>query len=126
MILDDTRSLVSDDSDNDSDFVPGKCRLKGCKEDIFAACVERLALLCYDHFVEDVNSCTEHGEKSKQEKRKQKTMTIEEWSHVDTEISSLTPESFTVEGEQREVNHTKKVRVNKEKEAKKGILERNI
>ena len=35
------------------------------------------------------------------------------------EISPLTPESFTVEGEQREVNHTKKAHVNKEKEAKK-------
>ena len=78
--------------------------------------------------MEDVTSCTEHGGKSKQEKRKQKKMTIEDGPHVDREISSLTPESFTVQGEQREVNHTKKVRVNKQKEAKKkrGILERNI
>ena len=70
MVLDDTRSMVSDDSDNDSDFVPGKCRLKGYKEEIFAACVECLALLCFD--VEDVNSCTEHGEKPKQEKKSRK------------------------------------------------------
>ena len=99
MISDDTRSMVSDDSDKDSDFVPvtGKS-LKGCKEDIFAASVECLALQCYGHFVEDVNSCTEDGEKSKQEKRKQKKITIEDGSHVDREISSLTPESFTVEG----------------------------
>ena len=27
----DTRSMVSNDSHNDSDFVPGKCRLKGRK-----------------------------------------------------------------------------------------------
>ena len=77
-----------------------------------AACVECLALLCYDHFVEDVESCTEHGEKSKQGKGKQKKMTIEDGPHVDREISSLTSESFTVEAEQREVNHTKRVRVN--------------
>ena len=76
--------------------------------------------------MEDVDSCTEHGEKSKQGKRKQKKMTIEDGPHVDREISSLIPESFTVEGEQSEVSHTKKVRVNKQKEAKKGIMERNI
>ena len=77
MIWDDTRSMVSNDSDKDSDFVPGKSRLKDCKEDIFAACVECLALLCYDHFAEDVSSCIEHGEKPKQEKKKQKKMTAQ-------------------------------------------------
>ena len=66
-----------------------------------------------------VNSCTEHVEKSKQEKRNQKKRSIEDGPHMDREISSLTPGSFTVEGEQREANHTKKVRVNKQKEAKK-------
>ena len=61
-------------------------------------------------------------------KRKQKKMTIEDGLHVDREISSLTHESFTVKEEQREVYHTKKVRVNKQNEVpkKKGILERNI
>ena len=54
-ISDDTRSMVSDDTDNDPEFVSGKWRLKGCKEDIFAACVKCLVLLCYDHSVEDVN-----------------------------------------------------------------------
>ena len=54
-------------------------------------------------------------------------MTIEDGPNVDREISSLTHESFTVKGEQREVYHTKKVRVNKQNEAPpKGILERNI
>ena len=54
--LDDTRSMVFDDSDNDPDVVARKCRLKGCKKDTFSACFEYLALLCYDHFVEDVNT----------------------------------------------------------------------
>ena len=47
-------------------------------------------------------------------------MTIEDWPHVNREISSLIPESFTVEGEQSEVSHTKKVRVNKQQEKKRN------
>ncbi|GFO27699.1 hypothetical protein PoB_005420400 [Plakobranchus ocellatus] len=67
----DKESMISqylDDSDNDPDYVPGKCHLIGCEEDIFAACEACLILLCYHHFVEDVKSCTQHGEKPKKKK----------------------------------------------------------
>ncbi|GFO43437.1 hypothetical protein PoB_006994200 [Plakobranchus ocellatus] len=68
----DNESMVSEypsNYENDRDYKPSKYHLKGCKEDIFAACVDFLILLCYDHFVEDVKSCTQHGENPKKKKR---------------------------------------------------------
>ncbi|GFR78134.1 hypothetical protein ElyMa_005842300 [Elysia marginata] len=42
---------------------PGICEVRHCKEEVWAACVECLVLLCYDHFMEDVTSCEDHNMK---------------------------------------------------------------
>ena len=48
-----------DDSDTDHMFLPEKCELKRCKQDVFAACTECLILLCYNHFLEDPELCSQ-------------------------------------------------------------------
>lgn len=120
-------SMISDyldDSDNDPTYMPGACAFKGCKEEIFAACNDCLVLLCYDHFVEDVNSCAEHShsKKSNHENKRYEQIRKEPVVCVATETTPLVPEMYIVEGEKKEEPQTKKVSVNKQKEAK---LKRN-
>lgn len=52
------------DSDADSEFNPGVCEVRRCKEDVWAACEECEILLSYDHFLEEVKAC-EHGKEKK-------------------------------------------------------------
>ena len=49
------------DSDEDSDFQPGQCEVSDCTKEVWSACENCLILVCYDHCIEDVNSCQEHG-----------------------------------------------------------------
>lgn len=53
------------DSDADPEFQPGKCEVSRCKEDVWAACENCDILVCYDHCVEEVNSCEDHGKMNK-------------------------------------------------------------
>ncbi|KAK3781963.1 hypothetical protein RRG08_051262 [Elysia crispata] len=45
-----------DDSHKDSDFTPGACEVKGCKEEVWAAGRDCKILECYDHCNEDIAS----------------------------------------------------------------------
>lgn len=50
------------DSYADSEFQLGKCEVKGCAEDVSAACETCSILVCFDHCNEDVEFCREHGQ----------------------------------------------------------------
>ena len=132
-----------DDSDNDPNFAPGLCELKKCKEEVFAACHICLKLLCYDHFIEEITSCNEHGKSVPMKTPGQKDtgslqtsvttlLSVEDSVHQEhtnsgnetnceltaQSLNTRTPESFEVEGSAREGLPKKRKRVNKKKEAK--------
>ena len=60
------------DSDRDPEFIPGLCEVKGCKEEVWVACQDCEILVCYDHCIQDIVSCDQHGEVLKALKRKKK------------------------------------------------------
>ena len=62
-----------DDLDKDSDFFPSACEVKGCKEEVWAACQDCEILVCYDHCDEDIAPCDQHGKIPKKNKRKSNT-----------------------------------------------------
>ncbi|GFN78536.1 hypothetical protein PoB_000504200 [Plakobranchus ocellatus] len=57
-----TGSPISDfdDSDADPEYKPGQCEVKRCREEVWAACENCLMLVCYDHCIEDIDSCEHH------------------------------------------------------------------
>ena len=59
------------DSEKDSDFSPGACEMKGCKEEVWAACHDCEILVCYAHCNEDSAPCDQH-EKILKKKKKSK------------------------------------------------------
>lgn len=118
-----------DDSDNDPDFKPGICELWKCKEEVFAACGKCLVLLCYDHFMEDPESCGQHGGTTKKVTRKSKSEKLvlkrssekerqSQANNLNNYHGKRMPESFTVEGTSRVTPPEKRRRINKKKEAK--------
>ncbi|KAK3776184.1 hypothetical protein RRG08_063727 [Elysia crispata] len=60
------------DSDSDPEFNPGICEVRHCKDPVWSACEECDILVCYDHFMEEVNTCGQHGKKNKNDKKKDK------------------------------------------------------
>ncbi|GFO46000.1 hypothetical protein PoB_007250500 [Plakobranchus ocellatus] len=62
-----TGSPISDfdDSDADPGYKPGQCTVKRCREDVWAACENCLMRVCYDHCIEDIDSCEQHGKNEK-------------------------------------------------------------
>ncbi|KAK3758978.1 hypothetical protein RRG08_005604 [Elysia crispata] len=58
------------DSDSDPEFNPGICEVRHCKDPVLSACEECDILVCYDHFMEEVNTCGQHGKKNKNDKKK--------------------------------------------------------
>lgn len=113
------------DSDRDPEYRPGSCEVRGCKDEVFAACPECEILLCYDHCVEDILSCDQHGKILKVMRKKQKNLdkqpmmknssqngngegsSIDENAQggpVEMAISQIgEPEQFTIEGSAKEV-----------------------
>ncbi|GFR85098.1 hypothetical protein ElyMa_004164500 [Elysia marginata] len=57
----DEESSYTYDSDADPEFSPGKCEVRRCGEDVWAACENCEILVCYDHCIEEISSCSEHG-----------------------------------------------------------------
>ena len=60
------------DSDSDPEFNPGICEVRHCKDPVWSAGEECDILVCYDHFMEEVNTCGQHGKKNKNDKKKDK------------------------------------------------------
>ena len=61
-----------DDSDTDPDFKVGLCEVRRCKKEVWAVCENCLILVCYDHCVEDITSCKDHGKTLQKRKRDKK------------------------------------------------------
>ncbi|GFN97098.1 hypothetical protein PoB_002360400 [Plakobranchus ocellatus] len=79
-----TGSPISDfdNSDADPEYKPGQCEVKHCREEVWAACENCLMLVCYDHCIEDIDSCEHHGKTMKngttvKKKRRNKAKDIE-------------------------------------------------
>lgn len=127
--------------DTDPNFAPGLCELKKCKKEVFAACHICLKLLCYDHFVEEITSCNDHGKSvciktpGQEDTNSLQTSVptaVEDSFHqentnsgteincerTDQSLNTRTPESFEVNGSAREGSPKKRKRVNKKTEAK--------
>ena len=50
-----------------------KLKVRRCKQEVFAVCMECEIHLCYDHMVEDVISCDQHGKKKGKTVKRSKT-----------------------------------------------------
>ena len=108
------------DSDDDPDYTPGEFEVRRCKQKVFAACKECEILLCYDHMVEDVISCDQHGKKKRKTVKRSKTKdAVKPIYIVSEEIDPNMdrPENYMVESSKKEVIRAKKVKSNKQKEA---------
>ena len=102
-------------------YTPGECEVRRCKQEVFPACTECEILLCYDHMVEDVISCDQHGKKKRKTVKRSKTKdAVKPVSIVSEEVdlNMERPENYTVEGSGKEVIRAKKVKSKKQKEAK--------
>lgn len=112
-----------DDSDADPTF--GVCEVRKCKEDVWAACDRCQALVCFNHFHDDVSF--QHSKtkgppayfivNSTFEFEVQKTAASTDIVTSGTTIERV-PESFLMDGEPREVEIVKKRRSNTQKMAK--------
>lgn len=100
------------DSDADPAFVT--CEVKLCKQEVFAACPRCEILVCFEHLNEDITNCRDHGKT-----KEILTMATDE----DEILPPLLPESFELDGADREENIVKKSRTNKKKILK---LQRNL
>lgn len=60
------------DSDKDPEYNVGVCEVRCCKDEVWAACHMCEILVCYNHFMEDIISCKQHGKILKREKRQKK------------------------------------------------------
>ncbi|GFS06887.1 hypothetical protein ElyMa_006556700 [Elysia marginata] len=126
-LLSDASSDCDYDSNKDPEFRPGACEVRKCKVEVWAACTECEMMLCFDHFNEDVVSCSNHGKSTRKPKRKRKHafdkgMAVSDTKQVvrgsDKGEKSF-PEDYTVEGVEKEGVQRKKARVNTRKEEKK-------
>lgn len=102
-------SSVITDSDADPTF--GQCELSFCKNEVFSACHKCEKMLCYDHFLEEVTFCSQHGISRKHVTAEQE---IEEKK---ISQSYHNPEDYLVEGAEKEARNRPK-KSNKQKLAK--------
>lgn len=101
--------------DSDADPPWGVCEVAKCRGQVWSSCHRCLILLCWQHFLEDPDTCSEH-----------KT-NINRIPKQHAEVTPLTnsteqsrPESFLVEGAKKEGNvAAKQPSINKQKLAKK-------
>ncbi|GFR64317.1 hypothetical protein ElyMa_003629300, partial [Elysia marginata] len=126
-LLSDASSDCDYDSDKDPEFRPGACEVRKCKVEVWAACTECKMMLCFDHFNEDVVSCSNHGSSTRKPKRKRKHAFDKGMAVSDTKQvvrgsekgEKSFPEDYTVEGVEKEGVQRKKARINTRKEEKK-------
>lgn len=95
----DLESLFGDISDLDDPTYKTNCEVKGCNDEVFSSCHICLILLCWEHFQMVSDSCDSHtnakvGNTKTKSKEKNTCDTIK--------ISPTRPESFLVEGEEKE------------------------
>lgn len=120
------------------------CEVLNCKKEVFSSCHRCSILLCWDHFIEDTNLCSEHGtntptinNESLHEVRdiNQKgivqnvntqgnvniieNIIIRVGNSRECRHETVRPETFVVEGEDREGDVAKVGRSNKQTTAKK-------
>lgn len=120
------------DSDKDPDYQVGHCEVRSCGGEVHAACHRCEIFMCHQHFMNEDDSCKNHG---KTKLRKKKTNKIKK-SDVrkpkkiltrydrdvrsnDEHLNERRPEDFIMEGEEREVPIEKTKRINKQKLVKK-------
>ena len=127
------------DSDKDPEFTLGRCEVKSCRKEVWAAGHMCEILVCWDHFMEEISSCSQHGKTVNTNKRKRvgqipkddHRLLLEEPVHTTNEdhnsliaesVQTLStvrlPEQFTVEGVARENPKEKTKKQNKQKQAK--------
>ena len=58
------------DSDKDPEFTLGRCEVKSCRKEVWAAGHMCEILVCWDHFMEEISSCSQHGKTVNTNKRK--------------------------------------------------------
>lgn len=105
-------SIDNDDSDADPTVC---CEVRYCKKEVFSACPYCDILLCFQHFNEDLRNCN-HGRNIHME-------IIEEPEDCVTNTVTavqpvIHPESFIMDGEEREATTIKTPKINKQKLAK--------
>lgn len=100
-------SITNNEADPTADPFYGQCELRFCKNDVWSACHRCQKLLCYDHFLEEVSQCSQHG-------INRKHITAQDG----IEKNSKNPEDYVVEGAEKETEN-KQRKPNKQKQAKK-------
>ena len=126
--IDDSVSTFSEEEDwYDSDQDPEyrqNCEVIHCKNEVWAACHGCLILVCWEHFHEEITSCTEHGTRSRKETDEeesaiesniaceQRQNVLENMEKTVTLENTIWPENFIVEGSARETAISMKRRKN--------------
>ena len=59
------------DSDSDPEYKQ-TCEVHLCKKEVWAACPRCLILVCWDHFMEDISTCADHGVILRENKKKER------------------------------------------------------
>ena len=59
------------DSDSDPEYKQ-TCEVHLCKKEVWAACQRCLILVCWDHFMEDISTCADHGVILRENKKKER------------------------------------------------------
>ena len=73
--LSEDSSLSSEDiydSDRDPEYNVGACEVRFCKGEVWAACHMCEILVCWDHFMEEITSCKQHGKILKRKRLQKK------------------------------------------------------
>ncbi|XP_076453198.1 uncharacterized protein LOC143288506 [Babylonia areolata] len=84
------------DSDKDPEFNPGQCEVKRCKKEVWAACPDCEILVCFDHFNEEISSCSQHGAVKRKKRDKGKTCEVDKLAIGESEKDKQADTETTV------------------------------
>ena len=95
--LSEDSSLSEDyyDSDKDPEYNVGACEVRFCKGEVWAACHMCEILVCWDHFMEEITSCKQHGEILKREKQQKKNKAVVKQNECKTTTSPSPVQSIS-------------------------------